>query len=63
MELGIIEEKLEATRTRIRKERKCLRWCILTAIILALIMLFFAIKYGTSEPDMQISEEQKAAER
>lgn len=59
MELGIIEERLEESRARIKREHKYLNWCICLSILLLLIMFILSCKYGTSKPDSGLSEIQK----
>ena len=63
MNLAIIEEKLEESRVRIKKDTKRLNWCICLIFFLLLIMFYFVIVFGTSKPDLTLSNAQKLAER
>ena len=63
MNLAIIEEKLEESRVRIKKDAKRLNWCICLIFFLLLIMFYFVIVYGTSKPDLTLSNAQKLAEK
>ena len=59
MELATIDEKLEESRVRIKKDTKRLNCYICLIIFLVLIMFYFVIVYGTSKPDLTLSNAQK----
>ena len=63
MEIGIIEEKMEEARVRIRRDTKRLNICICLTFLLLLLLFILALQFGTSEPDMTLANEQKQAEK
>ena len=54
MEIGMIEQKLEEARVRIKKDTRRLNCFICLSFLLLLIMFYLTIVYGTSESDMTL---------
>lgn len=63
MEMKIVDEKLDETKNRIRKERLRLNICIGLTILLALLMFIMMLQYCSPARNVDLDLAQKQAEK
>lgn len=63
MELKIVDEKLDETKNRIRRDRTRLNLCIGLTIFLAILMFYLMHQFCSPAPDANLDLAQKQAEK